>query len=218
MGLVYLVEQEQPVRRQVAVKIIKLGMDTNQVIARFESERQALVMMNHPYRQVLDAGLHPTGTTLLLNGVDVEGTPITEYCDKQCLSTKQRLELFVDVCHAIQHAHQKGIIHRDVKPSNVLVEKRVDHQAIPKVIDFGVAKAINSCLMIPYIPSTACSLVPRPDQPWSRQNWQTGNSHTRTDVYSLGVLLYEFAGQGALPFEARTLRKAGFRRNAANDQ
>jgi len=122
MGLVYLAEQEQPVRRQVAVKIIKLGMDTNQVIARFESERQALAMMSHPHiAKVLDAGSTEQGRPYFVMEY-VDGIPITNYCDSQCLSTKQRLALFIHVCHAIQHAHQKGIIHRDVKPSNVLVE------------------------------------------------------------------------------------------------
>ena len=209
MGLVYLAEQEQPVRRQVAVKIIKLGMDTNQVIARFESERQALAMMNHPHiAKVLDAGSTQQGRPYFVMEY-VEGIPITEYCDKQCLSTKQRLELFVHVCHAIQHAHQKGIIHRDVKPSNVLVE-RVDDQAIPKVIDFGVAKAINSRLTEKTLYTQHGMLVGTPTY-MSPEQAETGKQgiDTRTDVYSLGVLLYELL-VGAPPFEARTLREAGF--------
>ncbi|MBI3464132.1 MAG: serine/threonine protein kinase [Planctomycetes bacterium] len=140
MGVVYLAEQKQPVRRRVALKLIKLGMDTKEVIARFESERQALAMMSHPHvAAVLDAGATEHGRPYFVMEY-VPGIPITEYCDKHRLGIPQRLELFVHVCEAVQHAHQKGIIHRDIKPSNVLVMMQ-DGRPLPKVIDFGVAKA-----------------------------------------------------------------------------
>ena len=137
-GLVFMAEQESPIRRRLALKIIKLGMDTRQVIARFEAERQALAMMEHPnIAKVFDAGTTETGRPYFVMEL-VRGMPITEYCDSQKLTTRQRVELFVQVCHAVQHAHQKGIIHRDIKPSNVLVTMH-DDKAVPKVIDFGIA-------------------------------------------------------------------------------
>ena len=142
MGVVYMAEQEQPVRRKVALKIIKPGMDTDQVVARFEAERQALALMDHPnIARVLDAGTTETGRPYFVMEL-VHGVPITEYCDDNQLTPRERLELFVPVCQAIQHAHQKGIIHRDIKPSNVLVTL-YDGKPVPKVIDFGVAKAIE---------------------------------------------------------------------------
>jgi serine/threonine protein kinase len=145
MAVVYMAEQAEPIRRKVALKIIKLGMDTRQVIARFEVERQALAMMDHPnIAKVLDAGATETGRPYFVMEL-VQGVSITEYCDKNNLSTKDRLALFVQVCHAVQHAHQKGIIHRDIKPSNVMVTQR-DGEPVPKVIDFGIAKATNQKL------------------------------------------------------------------------
>ena len=142
MAVVYMAEQTEPVRRKVALKIIKPGMDTRQVIARFEAERQALALMDHPnIAKVLDAGATETGRPYFVMEL-VRGVPITEYCDKNNLSTTERLELFLQVCHAVQHAHQKGIIHRDIKPSNVLVTHH-DGKPVPKVIDFGIAKAIE---------------------------------------------------------------------------
>src|SRR5206468_1941957 len=139
-GVVYMAEQKEPVRRRVALKVIKLGMDTKQVIARFEAERQALALMDHPnIARVFDAGASEAGRPYFVMEL-VRGIKITEYCDQEKLSTEQRLDLFIKVCHAIQHAHQKGIIHRDIKPSNILVTLH-DGVPVPKVIDFGIAKA-----------------------------------------------------------------------------
>ncbi|MCJ7728758.1 MAG: serine/threonine protein kinase, partial [Sedimentisphaerales bacterium] len=144
-GVVYMAEQEEPIRRRVALKIIKLGMDTKQVIARFEAERQALAMMDHPnIARVLDAGATDTGRPYFVMEL-VKGIPITEYCDKNNLDTQNRLELFIDVCKAVQHAHQKGIIHRDIKPSNVMITLH-DSKPVPKIIDFGIAKATQQRL------------------------------------------------------------------------
>ena len=144
-GIVYLAEQEEPIRRQVALKVIKLGMDTKSVIARFEAERQALAMMDHPnIARVLDAGATDTGRPFFVMEL-VRGARITDYCDENKLATRQRLDLFVQVCHAVQHAHQKGIIHRDIKPSNILVAVQ-DGVPVPKVIDFGIAKATQQSL------------------------------------------------------------------------
>ena len=144
-GVVYMAEQEEPIRRKVALKIIKLGMDTKQVIARFEAERQALALMEHPnIAKVLDAGATDTGRPYFVMEL-VRGIPLTKYCDKYTLATKQRLELFIEVCRAIQHAHQKGIIHRDIKPTNVMVTRH-DGTGVPKVIDFGIAKATQQRL------------------------------------------------------------------------
>ena len=144
-GVVYMAEQAEPIRRKVALKVIKLGMDTKQVIARFEAERQALALMDHPnIAKVLDAGATETGRPYFVMEL-VRGLKITEYCDQENFTTEQRLELFMQVCHAIQHAHQKGIIHRDIKPSNILVTV-VDGRPVPKVIDFGIAKAIGQQL------------------------------------------------------------------------
>ena len=144
-GVVFMAEQEEPVRRRVALKIIKLGMDTRQVVARFEAERQALAMMDHPnVAKVLDGGATETGRPFFVMEL-VKGTPITEYCDKNNLSIAKRLELFAQVCQAVQHAHQKGLIHRDIKPTNVLVSTQ-DDRPVAKVIDFGVAKAMQARL------------------------------------------------------------------------
>ena len=145
MGVIYMAEQTEPVVRKVALKIIKLGMDTKSVIARFEAERQALAMMDHPnIAKVLDAGATDTGRPYFVMEL-VKGVPVTQYCDKNHLPTPERLNLFIQVCHAIQHAHQKGVIHRDIKPTNILVTLH-DGKPVPKVIDFGVAKAINQKL------------------------------------------------------------------------
>ena len=143
IGTVYLAAQREPIRRRVALKVVKLGMDTSQVLARFDNERQALAMMDHPnIAQVFDAGATARGRPYFVMEY-IDGVPITDYCDRQRLTTKERLDLFLPVCHAVQHAHEKGVIHRDMKPSNVLVTVQ-DGEPVPKVIDFGIAKATDS--------------------------------------------------------------------------
>ena len=207
-AVVYAAQQEKPVRRQVALKIIKLGMDTKQVIARFEAERQALAMMDHAnVAKVFDAGATSTGRPYFVMEY-VAGTPITDYCDRHRLSIDERLELFMQVCDAVQHAHQKGIIHRDIKPSNVLV--KVNGRGIPKVIDFGVAKAISHRLTEKTIYTEQGQLIGTPEYMSPEQAEMTAeNVDTRSDIYSLGVLLYELL-TGALPFDPATLRQAAF--------
>jgi eukaryotic-like serine/threonine-protein kinase len=209
MGSVYLAEQEQPIRRKVALKVVKLGMDTKEVIARFESERQALAMMNHPnIAQVHDAGVTEQGAPYFVME-HVAGVPITDYCDKHRLSTRERLEIFIPVCQAIQHAHQKGIIHRDIKPSNVLVTVQ-DGKAVPKIIDFGVAKATNQRLTEKTVFTQQGYLIGTPEYMSPEQAEMAGlDVDTTTDIYSLGVLLYQLL-VGALPFDAGTMRRAGF--------
>jgi non-specific serine/threonine protein kinase/serine/threonine-protein kinase len=208
MGIVYLAEQQAPVRRTVALKLIKLGMDTKQVIARFESERQALAMMSHPnVAKALDAGVTTDGRPYFVME-HVPGVPITEYCDTHRLTVDERLGLFVQVCHAIQHAHQNGIIHRDLKPSNVLVavEQEV---ALPKVIDFGVAKATGPRLTEKTLYTEQGQMIGTPEYMSPEQAEMTGlNVDTRSDIYSLGALLYELL-VGALPFDSSVLRRAG---------
>jgi serine/threonine protein kinase len=208
MGAVYLAEQEEPIRRRVALKIIKLGMDTKEVVARFEVERQALAMMDHPnIAKVLDAGATERGRPYFVME-HVPGIPITAYCDKHRLTTKERLELYIPVCQAIHHAHQKAIIHRDVKPSNVLIMVQ-DGKPIPKVIDFGVAKAINQRLTEKTMFTEQGRLIGTPVYMSPEQAEMTGLSvDTTTDVYSLGVMLYELL-VGAPPFNPHTLRMAG---------
>jgi len=205
-GRVYLAEQEHPVRRQVALKIIKPGMDTRQVIARFKAECQALAMMDHPnIARVLDAGSTEAGRPYFVMEL-VRGVPITEYCDTVKLSLDERLKLFVTVCNAIQHAHQKGIIHRDVKPGNVLVTMS-DGRPIPKVIDFGVAKAVNFQLTDATALTEARQWMGTPQYMSPEQAGGVGDVDTRSDIYSLGVLLYELL-TGSTPFDSRKLREA----------
>src|SRR3989440_2613661 len=207
-GSVYMAEQLHPVRRKVALKIIKLGMDTRQVIARFEAERQALAMMDHPnIAKVLDAGATETGRPYLVMEL-VKGVPITQYCDTNNVSTRERLDLFVAVCRAVQHAHQKGIIHRDIKPSNILVTM-ADGIPIPKVIDFGIAKATQNPLTDKTLFTEYRALVGTPEYMSPEQAEMAGiDIDTRSDIYSLGVLLYELL-TGTTPFDAKELRSKG---------
>ncbi|HEY3243209.1 MAG TPA: serine/threonine-protein kinase, partial [Phycisphaerae bacterium] len=207
-GSVFMAEQERPVRRRVALKIIKLGMDTRQVIARFEAERQALAMMDHPHiAKVLDAGATDTGRPYFVMEL-VKGVPITEYCDTNNLTAQERLKLFVPVCHAVQHAHQKGIIHRDIKPSNILVTMH-DGQPVPKVIDFGIAKATSARLTEKTLFTEHRQLIGTPAYMSPEQAEMSGlDIDTRSDIYSLGVLLYELL-TGKTPFDAKELLEAG---------
>ncbi len=209
MAVVYMAEQEKPIRRKVALKIIKLGMDTRQVIARFEVERQALAMMDHPnIAKVLDAGATETGRPYFVMEL-VTGVSITEYCDKNNLSTKDRLGLFLQVCNAVQHAHQKGIIHRDIKPTNVMVTHH-DGKPVPKVIDFGIAKAINQRLTEKTLFTRYAHIIGTPAYMSPEQAEMSDvDVDTRTDIYSLGVLLYELL-TGTTPFGEEELRKAGY--------
>ena len=208
-GTVYMAEQEQPVRRRVALKIIKLGMDTKAVIARFEAERQALAMMDHPnIARVFDAGATETGRPYFVMEL-VHGIPITDYCDTSNLSTRDRLELFVPVCRAVQHAHQKGIIHRDIKPSNVLVTLH-DGVPVPKVIDFGIAKATSHRLTEKTLFTEFRQFVGTLEYMSPEQAEMSGlDIDTRSDIYALGVLLYELL-TGTTPFDAKTLRGAAY--------
>jgi serine/threonine-protein kinase len=209
MGLVFVAEQQQPVRRMVALKVIKPGMDTRQVIARFEAERQALAIMDHPnIAQVHDGGTTPTGRPYFVMEL-VKGVPITEYCDQNQVPIRERLELFLHVCQAVQHAHQKGIIHRDLKPSNVLV---MSHDGTPlvKVIDFGVAKAVGQQLTDKTIYTQLSQFVGTPLYMSPEQAGQSGlDVDTRSDIYSLGVLLYELL-TGTTPFDKDRLRRADY--------
>jgi serine/threonine protein kinase len=209
MAVVYMAEQTEPIRRKVALKIIKLGMDTRQVIARFEAERQALALMDHPsIAKVLDGGATETGRPYFVMEL-VTGVSITEYCDKNNLSTKDRLGLFLQVCHAVQHAHQKGIIHRDLKPSNVMVTHH-DGKPVPKVIDFGIAKATNQKLTEKTLFTRYAHIIGTPAYMSPEQAELSDlDIDTRTDIYSLGVLLYELL-TGATPFSEEELRKAGY--------
>jgi serine/threonine protein kinase/Flp pilus assembly protein TadD len=209
MGLVFVAEQQQPVRRKVALKVIKPGMDTRQVVARFEAERQALALMDHPnIAKVLDGGETASGRPYFVMEL-VKGVPITEYCDQNQVPVHERLELFHHVCQAVQHAHQKGIIHRDIKPSNVLV---MSHDGTPmiKVIDFGVAKAIGQQLTDKTIYTQFTHMVGTPLYMSPEQAGQSGvDVDTRTDIYALGVLLYELL-TGTTPFDKERLREADF--------
>jgi tetratricopeptide (TPR) repeat protein/tRNA A-37 threonylcarbamoyl transferase component Bud32 len=207
-GIVYMAEQEEPVQRRVALKVIKLGMDTKQVIARFEAERQALAMMEHPnIAKVLDAGSTENGRPYFVMEL-VRGIKITDYCDQNNLSTEQRLDLFMQVCRAIQHAHQKGIIHRDIKPSNILVTLH-DGVPVPKVIDFGIAKATQGKLTDQTLFTAFEQFIGTPAYMSPEQAEMSGlDIDTRTDIYSLGVLLYELL-TGRTPFDPKELLAAG---------
>ncbi len=208
-GTVYMADQERPVQRRVALKIIKLGMDTKEVVARFEAERQALAMMEHPnIAKVFDAGTTETGRPYFVMEL-VKGIPITEYCDTNRLSTGERLRLFVDICQAVHHAHQKGIIHRDLKPSNVMVTLH-DGRPVPKVIDFGVAKATAHRLTEKTLFTEYGQFIGTPAYMSPEQAEMSGlDIDTRSDIYSLGVLLYELL-TGTTPFEAKALRSAAY--------
>jgi serine/threonine protein kinase len=208
-GVVYLATQEAPVQRLVALKIIKLGMDTKSVIARFDAERQALALMDHPnIAKVLDAGATETGRPYFVMEL-VQGVKITNYCDENQLPARQRLELFIQVCHAIQHAHQKGVIHRDIKPSNILVALH-DGVAVPKVIDFGIAKAISGRLTDDPAVTLQGQFVGTPAYMSPEQAEMNGlDVDTRSDIYSLGVLLYELL-TGHPPFDQQELVRLGF--------
>src|SRR3989440_289760 len=207
-GVVYVAEQEEPVRRRVALKVIKLGMDTRQVVARFEAERQALAMMEHPnIAKVLDAGTTDMSRPYFVMEL-VRGIRITDYCDQNHVDTIQRLELFIRVCNAVQHAHQKGIIHRDLKPSNVLVTLH-DGVPVPKVIDFGVAKATEGRLTDLTVYTALQQFIGTPAYMSPEQAEMSGlDIDTRSDIYSLGVLLYELL-TGRTPFDSKELLAAG---------
>ena len=209
MGIVYLAEQTEPIQRRVALKLIKVGMDTSEVLARFQTERQALAMMNHPnIARVFDAGSTDEGRPYFVMEY-VSGIPLTEYCDHHRLDTADRLRLIMRVCDGIQHAHQKGIIHRDLKPSNVLVTIE-DGKPIPKIIDFGVAKSVNQPLSEKTLFTEQGQIIGTPEYMSPEQAEMTAlDIDTRTDIYSIGVLLYELL-VGSLPLDSRTLRAAGY--------
>ncbi|MEP6809543.1 MAG: protein kinase [Chthoniobacterales bacterium] len=207
-GVVYMAEQEEPVRRRVALKVIKLGMDTRQVIARFEAERQALAMMEHPnIARVLDAGTTEAGRPYFVMEL-VRGVKVTDFCDENQLPPKERLQLFVQICHAIQHAHQKGVIHRDIKPTNILVSLN-DGVPVPKVIDFGIAKATQGKLTDQTLFTAFEQFIGTPAYMSPEQAVMTdAEVDTRSDIYSLGVLLYELL-IGQPPFAQKELLSAG---------
>ena len=207
-GIVYLAERHRPVKRRVALKVIKPGMDTKQVIARFEAERQALALLDHPnIAHVFNAGTTEAGRPYFAMEY-VKGDPITEHCDRYKLTIEERLKLFMTVCEAVQYAHQKAIIHRDIKPSNILVSYEGE-QAVPMIIDFGVAKALSQSLTERTLVTEQAQMVGTPEYMSPEQAEMTGQDiDTRTDVYSLGALLYELL-TGTLPFDPHTLREAG---------
>ena len=211
MGIVYLAEQHHPIRRQLALKVIKLGMDSKRVIARFEAERQALALLDHPnIAHVYDAGTTENGRPYFVMEY-VKGLSITEHCDRHKLTIEDRLNLFRQVCLAVQHAHQKGIIHRDIKPSNILISIQ-DDQVIPKIIDFGIAKALAQPLTEQTLATEESQLLGTPEYMSPEQAEMTSvDIDTRSDIYSLGVLLYVLL-TGALPFDSDTLRTGGIDR------
>src|SRR5437879_1837211 len=209
-GVVFVAEQEEPIRRRVALKVIKPGMDTKSVIARFEAERQALALMDHPnIAKVFDAGATESGRPYFVMEL-VRGVKITEYCDQHSLTTEDRLDLFVQVCQAIQHAHQRGIIHRDIKPSNILVTQSLEGVATPMVIDFGVAKATTDQRLTDKTVFTAFEMLIGTPAYMSPEQaaLSSVDVDTRTDIYSLGVLLYEWL-TGSTPLETGEFVKAG---------
>lgn len=208
MGTVWLASQATPVKRSVAIKLIKPGMDSRSVVARFNSERQALALMDHPnISKVLDGGMTDQGRPYFVMEL-VEGTPITHFCDQYKLTLRERLELFVPICNAIQHAHQKGLIHRDIKPSNILVAM-YDGKAVPKVIDFGVAKATVTNLLDQSQPTALGMVLGTPEYMSPEQtNMNNQDIDTRCDVYSLGIVLYELLA-GSPPFRRSELEKVG---------
>ena len=207
-GIVYLAEQQHPVKRRVALKVIKPGMDTKQVIARFEAERQALALLDHPnIAHVFNAGSTDAGRPYFAMEY-VKGVPITEHCDRYKLTIEERLKLFLAVCEAVQHAHQKAIIHRDIKPSNILVAYEAE-QAVAMIIDFGVAKALSQSLTERTLVTEQAQMIGTPEYMSPEQAEMTGQDlDTRSDIYSLGAVLYELLA-GVLPFDPKTLRTGG---------
>src|SRR5215510_12679260 len=208
MGTVYLAEQLEPIRRRVALKVVKVGMDTAQVLARFAHERQALAMMDHPnVARIFDAGATPKGRPYFVMEY-IDGAPIIQYCDHKRMPIKERLALFLAVCRAVQHAHEKGVIHRDLKPSNVLVTEQ-DSMPIPKVIDFGIAKATDKWAIENTLLTQFGQIVGTPEYASPEQaDTVTGEIDESSDVYSLGVLLYELL-IGVVPFDTAVLRNGG---------
>src|SRR5207249_618378 len=207
--VVFMAEQIQPIRRKVALKVIKPGMDTRRVVARFEAERQALALMDHPnIAHVLDAGATSSGRPYFVMEL-VRGVPVTDYCDQNHLTTRERLELFVPICQAVQHAHQKGIIHRDLKPTNVLVTLH-DGTPVIKVIDFGIAKALGQQLTDKTLFTNFAQMMGTPMYMSPEQAQLSGlDMDTRTDIYSLGVLLYELL-TSTTPCDKERLRAAAY--------
>src|SRR4051794_14514020 len=208
MGTVYLAEQREPIRRFVALKVIKLGMDTGQVLARFANERQALAMMDHPnIARIIDAGATSKGRPYFVMEY-IQGVPITQYCDEKRKTIGQRLEMFLAVCHAVQHAHQQGVIHRDLKPSNVLVMEQ-NGTPVPKVIDFGIAKATDQWAVENTLLTQFGQMVGTPEYASPEQaEVTTGAVDETSDVYSLGVVFYELL-IGTVPFDGASMRHAG---------